>query len=211
MAYEYPSAPIAVRSSSALDIGLFLAGAAFGLFLASTRSSRHMLAPPVSTTPASPPAPPGPPFPLARPSGQAGVIAPKITEWMHGAPWLSKLNLVADQMSAVVAGATLEDLRALQTKTQEASQEAYAQAFLQFSATQDQRYSRQAEAISQRDIDFNSRLAARATALIGSDISSLNNKADELNQAAQEIPGAANKIGQIDKFLNVFNQLISMV
>jgi hypothetical protein len=44
--------------------------------------------------------------------------------------------------------------------------------------------------------------------LIGSDISRLNTKSDELKQVAEEIPNAGNALGQVDSFLGVFDQLI---
>ena len=138
MQHDPRRSTVIVHHSTAIDMGLLAAGVVIGWFLglASQVARRETQAGTTLPVPTSAPAKPPP-------------LGERLVKWKNGAPWAGALNLVADTSNEISTGATLQDIRDLQTKTQATAQDAHAAAFIKFNQTQDVRYSKQADAINQ--------------------------------------------------------------
>ncbi len=189
---------VVMQHSSMLEVTLVAAGAAIGWFLAMAAQTARRQASAAAL-------PPPPPPRAAAASGSPGT-------WKNGAMWSNLVSFnIANRLDDLTAGATLDDIKAIQTQTLESAQDAHAFASDQFTATQDPRYSYQAIAINDKQVQFDTTLNAMALSLVGGDISSLKNSGDRLMSVGAELPNATNKITAIDGYLNVFSQLISLI
>lgn len=143
----------------------------------------------------------------ARPAGFGG-------EWKSGALWS---NLSASRFSAaartsdVEVGATLEEVAAAQEAVDTSAKQAYADTIDRARATNDHELGQKAALINNTANAFDGYFAARATTLVGTDISQLKGLAAQLTEEGKKIPTATNTMGEIGAYLNVFNQIIGLV
>lgn len=210
MQHDSRQPTVMVQHSSAIDVTMLAVAAALGWLFATASQNARRETPVGAARKPRPAPPPRPAAPVAFATSHAAGQLPG--KWKNGARWASSENvMMGAAISDAVTGATAQDIRDLQMQTQQAAQDAHAAAFIQFNQTQDIRYSRQADAINQKDDEFNAALKQKVISLVGGDISQLNAKSGELKQTALEIPNAANAIGKIDSFLGVFDQLIGLL
>jgi hypothetical protein len=135
-------------------------------------------------------------------------------EWRNGVLWS---RLAATQISAahvnldVTSGATLEEVLAAHSAVDASAKEAYGDTFAKARATNDFELGHQATLINDTANAFDNYFAAKATGMVGTDISVLKGLSAQLTAEGKKIPEVTKSLTQVNTYLGVFNQLVSLV